>query len=710
MRDAQGNQLATYKKDYNGGSPTFTLAEQHLYASSRLGMIMPNLDLSNNAVYPAYPVSFIDVCGLKNYELSNHLSNVLTTTSDRKIAAQNVSDFSNSNYDGWSDNNGNRAVVSIVNNQLYANLITGSGTWPGLVKNYPTVPGKLYSFSCDIDEGNSLWHHIVIWNGSQRAVQIHVPGQDFPVSFVATGSSINVEVAVPNGPGYFTMDDAQLREIGATSTLYANDFNNGSIDSWAGANSGAASLNANRLQIYLPTADNAAVTRNFTVTPGKTYKLKYNLDLNGTNVIKTRVIENSAATVEYNAEFSGIHHNTFIAQSSTATVRFYYPGWGGMTAPYGFYVDDVTLEEVEGYSGDRYVADIKSTIGGYGPFGNQLTGLQFGANMKFTFNGKEQDVETGTQDYGMRIYNPSLGRFLSTDPLTKYFPWYTPYQFAGNKPIAFIDLDGAEEQQATTDEPTIMAAKEGFDAQVAVDGVGIVMMRLFEWCVTDNYEGGGLRKILIKQGYVVSDLVSDETLGENFQLTKEKGQSIVVPDEGAIGDLVSTFVGAINASVAFPSKGMGPSLMVASTSPLLKKAIADALSALKYSAILKKYQAMTDLATGQPFRKLEAEGAAIIENTLGFSMKAASKTGAGDFMFISGKYIGKSLDLLGMPLEKMKNFKMSEFKQSITDHFNKAVDFIGLDLRSFSKEQREEIMQYINQNHKDKIGKLITIE
>jgi hypothetical protein len=31
------------------------------------------------------------------------------------------------------------------------------------------------------------------------------------------------------------------------------------------------------------------------------------------------------------------------------------------------------------------------------------------------------------------------------DPLTSSYPWYTPYQFAGNKPIAFIDLDGLEE-------------------------------------------------------------------------------------------------------------------------------------------------------------------------------------------------------------------------------------------------------------------------
>ncbi|MFO0362979.1 MAG: RHS repeat-associated core domain-containing protein [Flavobacteriales bacterium] len=69
---------------------------------------------------------------------------------------------------------------------------------------------------------------------------------------------------------------------------------------------------------------------------------------------------------------------------------------------------------------------------------------------RYGFNGKEKDAEgmgggSSTYDYGFRIYNAGLGRFLSTDPLSKEYPWYTPYQFAGNKPIWCIDIDGAEE-------------------------------------------------------------------------------------------------------------------------------------------------------------------------------------------------------------------------------------------------------------------------
>ncbi len=86
----------------------------------------------------------------------------------------------------------------------------------------------------------------------------------------------------------------------------------------------------------------------------------------------------------------------------------------------------------------------------YSPFGVGLYGRSWSEGYRYGFNGKEKDAEgmgggSSTYDYGFRIYNAGLGRFLSTDPLSKEYPWYTPYQFAGNKPIWCIDIDGAEE-------------------------------------------------------------------------------------------------------------------------------------------------------------------------------------------------------------------------------------------------------------------------
>jgi len=67
---------------------------------------------------------------------------------------------------------------------------------------------------------------------------------------------------------------------------------------------------------------------------------------------------------------------------------------------------------------------------------------------RYGFNGKENDNdvkgERNQQDYGMRIYDVRLGRFLSIDPVTSKYPELTPYQFASNRPIDGIDLDGLE--------------------------------------------------------------------------------------------------------------------------------------------------------------------------------------------------------------------------------------------------------------------------
>ena len=76
----------------------------------------------------------------------------------------------------------------------------------------------------------------------------------------------------------------------------------------------------------------------------------------------------------------------------------------------------------------------------------------------FAFNGKELDLEgmgggSSTYDYGFRIYNAQLGKFLSVDPLTKLYSFYSPYHSAGNTPIQATDKDGTE--------PEYMVDKQG---------------------------------------------------------------------------------------------------------------------------------------------------------------------------------------------------------------------------------------------------------
>jgi len=96
-------------------------------------------------------------------------------------------------------------------------------------------------------------------------------------------------------------------------------------------------------------------------------------------------------------------------------------------------------------------ADLR-TLTDYYPFGMTMPGRSYEAAgidaHRYGYNGKENDNEVkgegNQQDYGFRIYDPRVARFLSVDPLAPDYPWYTPYQFAGNTPIQAIDLDGLE--------------------------------------------------------------------------------------------------------------------------------------------------------------------------------------------------------------------------------------------------------------------------
>ncbi|MEI6947350.1 RHS repeat-associated core domain-containing protein [Paraflavisolibacter sp. H34] len=95
---------------------------------------------------------------------------------------------------------------------------------------------------------------------------------------------------------------------------------------------------------------------------------------------------------------------------------------------------------------EHYEPEVISAVD-YSPFGSPMEGRSYNKDKyRYGYNGKENDGETGAQDYGMRIYDPRLGRFLSVDPLYRDYPWYSSYQFAGNDPVRNTDLDGGEPQ------------------------------------------------------------------------------------------------------------------------------------------------------------------------------------------------------------------------------------------------------------------------
>jgi RHS repeat-associated protein len=111
---------------------------------------------------------------------------------------------------------------------------------------------------------------------------------------------------------------------------------------------------------------------------------------------------------------------------------------------------------IEVYFDDLKVDHIKSPIvqsDDYYAFGLTFNSYQRenSTTNQYLYNGKEKQDELGLEwlDYGARMYDPAIGRFMVVDALTDFKPDWTPYRYAFNNPLNMIDPSGNYEIQVS---------------------------------------------------------------------------------------------------------------------------------------------------------------------------------------------------------------------------------------------------------------------
>jgi RHS repeat-associated protein len=82
IRDAEGNIMTTYKLAAPASASSFKVIERNMFGTSRLGTDNSQIELIS-ALPTANP--YVRTLGKKHYEASNHLGNVLTVFTDRKM-------------------------------------------------------------------------------------------------------------------------------------------------------------------------------------------------------------------------------------------------------------------------------------------------------------------------------------------------------------------------------------------------------------------------------------------------------------------------------------------------------------------------------------------------------------------------------------------------------------------------------------------------
>ena len=233
------------------------------------------------------------------------------------------------------------------------------------------------------------------------------------------------------------------RYLFANETIHEEDF---STDFWGGMTiwgSSGLSVNTNNGDLTA-TGSNGYVTLPLGVTPSVGHELRFDL-ADASSSITVRIRNTTTSTLISSETFTnGTDHKYQFTPNGDIQIEWY-------TSPnQTFSIDNVEVIE----RGDEILADVR-TYQDYYPGGMIMPGRVYNSpEYRYGFNGMEKDDEIkgsgNSLDFGARVYDSRLVRWLSLDPSMKKYPGWSPYNFTMDNPILYIDPDGKDSRVSIT--------------------------------------------------------------------------------------------------------------------------------------------------------------------------------------------------------------------------------------------------------------------
>jgi len=110
----------------------------------------------------------------------------------------------------------------------------------------------------------------------------------------------------------------------------------------------------------------------------------------------------------------------------------------------------------------------------YAPYGEQLLNQQSTSyNERFTFTGKERDIETGYVHFDARNLFEVASIWLSPDPLLDKYIYNSPYVYCDGNPIKYVDPDGRDVWELSDDGTIKARIRDKTQDAIAIKGKSI---------------------------------------------------------------------------------------------------------------------------------------------------------------------------------------------------------------------------------------------